>query len=241
MTESMNTNKLRGKTTWWIAGGVVFIIAVLAIIILVNPAKKDGPNTNGANSSAVATEISATGCKVPNGDTSSSPAMPTDLRWDAAKGWTWPVSDTYGPTQDKDGYGTCFARSPLGAALAMSSFYGMGNTQDPKKAMEIYAADSIGKQLVLDKPVAMQSAGAGTGPIAFAGFITNSFTPDEAQITLVFAVAKSSTGYMGIPSTLVWVDGDWKLKILDDGSTYAGSVTKPVEGQFTSWGGPNGL
>jgi hypothetical protein len=238
MSKTKNLNAWWGKTSWWVAGGVVFIIAVLAIVLFVNPEKK---TDDAANGGAVATKTAASGCNVPVGDTSSKPAMPKDLRWAAAKGWTWPVSDTYGPTQTKDGYGTCFARSPLGAALAMTTFYGLGNTQDSKKVLDFYAINSAGKTMALSKPATTQSDTTGVGPITFAGFIADSFTPDEAQITLVFALAKSPTGYMGLPATLRWIDGDWKLKLLDDGSTFAGDATKPVAGQFTSWGGSHGM
>lgn len=60
-------------------------------------------------------------------------------------------------------------------------------------------------------------------------------------MTLVLAVAGSSTGYVGFPSTLLWVDGDWKIKLLDDGSLFAGAASKPVAGQFIPWGGSNGV
>lgn len=235
MSESMKSPKTLNKG-WWISLGIVVVVAILAIIIFVNPAPKAPEPVAGPTAST--TGPPASGCNVPPGDTSSKPAMPKDLRWEAAKGVTWPVSDTYGPTQNKDDYGTCFARSPLGAALAMSTFSGLANTADPKMATEIYALDSVGKTAALDSPT---SDSASDVPVGFAGFSTDSFTPDEAQITLVFSVSGTSTGYIGFPSTLRWVDGDWKIKLLDDGSTFAGAATNPVAGQFTPWGGRDGL
>lgn len=234
MSESMNSPKSLNKG-WWISLGVVVVVAILAIIIFVNPAPKTPEPVAGPTDST--TGKPASGCNVPLGDTSSKPAMPKDLRWEAAKGVTWPVSDTYGPTQNTDDYGICFARSPLGAALAMTTFYGLGSTADPKVATEIYVMDSAGKKAALDDPT---SGSANDVPMGFTGFSTDSFTPDEAQITLVFAIAKSPTGYVGLPSTLQWVDGDWKVKLLDDGSTSAGEATFPVAGQFTPWGGSRG-
>lgn len=234
----MKTPKTLNKG-WWISLGVVVVVAIFAVVIFVNPAQKTPAPV--AESTASATAQAVGGCNVPQGDTSSKPAMPKDLRWEAAKGITWPVSDTYGPTQDKDGYGVCFARSPLGAALAMASFYGEANTQDPRKAMEIYALDSVGKTVALNEATDSSDVSNSSGPIAFAGFSTDSFTPDEAQMTLVFAAGGTSTGYVGLPSTLVWVEGDWKLKVLDNGQTFAGVASKPVAGQFVPWGGSNGL
>ena len=223
---------------WWISLGIVVVVVILAVAIFVQPAPKNSAPIAKPTPSATAQAVG--GCNVPLGDTSSKPAMPKDLRWEAIKGVTWPVSDTYGPTQKKDGYGVCFARSPLGAGLAMATFSGLANTQDAKKAVELYAMDSVGKRVALNEP-ATPSGDSADVPVAFAGFSTDSFTPDEAQITLVFAVAGTSTGYVGFPSTLRWVDGDWKIKLLDDGSTFAGVASNPVAGQFIPWGGRSGL
>lgn len=236
----MKTPKTLNKG-WWISLGVVVVVAIFAVVIFVNPAQKTPAPAAVPTTSTSATAQAVGGCNVPQGDTSSKPAMPKDLRWEAAKGITWPVSDTYGPTQDKDGYGVCFARSPLGAALAMATFSGLTNTKDSKEAVEIYTVDSVGKAAALEAANSSSSDSANDSPVAFAGFSTDSFTPDEAQITLVLAVAGTSTGYVGFPSTLRWVDGDWKIKLLDDGSPYAGVPSSPVAGQFIPWGGSNGL
>lgn len=120
------------------------IVAFLAVLIFVKPATKTPEPI--AQPTTSKTEKPAGGCDVPLGDTSSKPAMPKDLRWEAAKGVSWPVSDTYGPTQDKDGYGVCFARTPLGAALTMATFSGLTNTHDSKKTVEIYTIESTGKK-----------------------------------------------------------------------------------------------
>ena len=40
---------------------------------------------------------------------------------------------------------------------------------------------------------------------------------------------------------MVWLDGDWKLKVLDNGETYAGAASKPVAGQFIPWSDRKGL
>ena len=234
MSESLKTPKTLNKG-WWISLGIVVVVAILAVVLFVNPSPKTPEPIAAPTTSATAQ--AREGCNVPQGDTSSKPAMPKDLRWTAAKGITWPVSDTYGPTQDKDGYGICFARSPLGAALAMATFSGLTNTQGSKKTIEIYAMDSVGKTAALEE-AAFSSSDAGSDiPVGFAGFSTDSFTPDEAQMTLVLSVSGGATGYVGFPYTLRWVDGDWKIKLLDDGSPYAGTPSAPVAGQFIPWGG----
>jgi hypothetical protein len=231
MSQVQKPQTLRGKTAWWAAIAVVFIIAVLAFLILVKPASQNAPQAQ--ESTAPATE----GCNVPEGDTSSKPAMPEDLRWEARNGWTWPVSDTYGPTQTKDGYGVCFARSPLGAALAAVSMNASANVMDARGAGETYMLDSKGKDVLLGKT---PEGPAATTPVPFSGFIVDSFNKDEAAITLVVSTAASSSGYAGLPLTFQWVDGDWKLKLLDDGSSFVGQPPVPVKGSFVEWVASNG-
>jgi hypothetical protein len=234
MSQVQKPQTLRGKAALWASIAVAFVIAIMLFLILVKPAETTAPPSPAAAETTKATG----GCDVSAGDTSSKPTMPKDLRWKADKGWTWPVSDTYGPTKTKDGYGVCFARSPLGAALAAVSANTAGNLINAQGSLSMYAIPSVGRDVLLkDTP----NQAARTTPQIFSGFVVDSFTKDEASITLVVATAASSSGYAGLPLTFRWVDGDWKLKILDDGSTFVGQPPVPVKGKFVEWSGSSGL
>lgn len=233
MPTTKKPQTLRGKVALWASVLVVFVVAILLILIVVKPSGQPEPS----GPVAVETPKNEGGCNVPAGDTSSKPAMPKDLRWNAEKGWTWPVSDTYGPTKTKDGFPACFARSPLGAALTAVSMNAAGNLINARKAGEFYGIDSPGKEVLLAKT---PDKAAMTAPPSFSGFIVDSFTGNEASITLVVATAASNSGYAGLPLTFQWVDGDWKLKVLDDGSTFVGQPPVPVKGGFVEWSASNG-
>lgn len=232
MSKVQNPQTLRGKVALWASVALVFLVAILLFLILVKPAGTTPPNPIAEETTKATGE-----CDVPEGDTSSKPAMPKDLRWEADKGWTWPISDTYGPTKTKDGYGVCFARSPLGAALAAVSMNASANLINARKTVELYTMDSKGKEVLLEKT---PNEPAATSPASFAGFVVDSFSKDEAAITLVIATPASSSGYTGLPLTFRWVDGDWKLKVIDDGSMFVGQPPVPVKGGFVEWSGSNG-
>ncbi|MUK02796.1 hypothetical protein GM708_13195 [Vibrio cholerae] len=223
---------LRPRITLWSSLAIVFIIAIMAIFLVTNPVDQSDEPPAAQETTAPVDDESGD-CDVPAGDTSATPDMPDDLRWEAENGWTWPVSDTYGPTQDENGYGVCFARSPLGAALMGVSLVAEGNTGNQPEAIELYVAESAGKE-VYRKTLAGEAPA--TTPESFAGFVVDSFTQEEARITLVVANAGSPTGYVGVPETFRWIDGDWKLQVLDDGRIFQGQPTTPASGDFIAWG-----
>ena len=242
--------RLRGVARAWnskpvgvaAAGIVAIAVVVLVVVILLGifaPVKQADPAPQQSEAVPVpsASASADTGeCNVPVGDTSYRPKMPKDLRWAAAQGLTWPVSASVGPTKGKDGFPACFARSPLGAALfGTTTVYGIWASGDSRKATDFYTLDGPGKPILLEKSsgkkLAQSVADAGWSA---AGFIVDSFTPDEAQVTIVFGTPGSQTGYTGFPLTLRWNKGDWRVKVLDTGAVWT-AATAPVKGQFVEW------
>lgn len=105
MSKAQTPQTLRGKVALWASIVVMFVVAIMLFLILVKPAETtEQPSPRAAETTGE--------CNVPAGDTSSKPAMPEDFRWEADKGWTWPVSDTYGPTKTKDGFPACSPARP---------------------------------------------------------------------------------------------------------------------------------
>lgn len=221
--------------------GVVIAAIVLAFTAPAKPGAQDPQPSQPTTEPATRPTSDNGECNVPVGDTSLRPKLPADLRWEAAQGLTWPVSATGGPTRTKDGFPVCFARSPLGAALAATTMlYSQYNGHTPREMMQFYVVDSAGKTALLGSAGGSSSSAGdlaklGANPM---GFIADEYSPDRAGISLVFSVPQSETGYVGIPTTLVWVNGDWRLKLLDNGSF--GTTSKPVEGQFVKWRPTNG-
>ncbi|AMM22910.1 hypothetical protein AX769_22525 (plasmid) [Frondihabitans sp. PAMC 28766] len=167
--------------------------------------------------------------------------MPSDLTFKAGKsGLSWPVSRTVGPTRVIDGFDSCFARSPLGAALAAQT--AIYSQYDPSHTIQAalghYIVDSPGKAKSIASAVAAgdpsQVQSIGLTP---AGFTVDSFTSTRAAVTLVYVLPSSATGYVGEACSMVWVDGDWNLSVLDNGSLTGGSATTPSKGDFVAWSG----
>lgn len=220
----------------------VILVAVLAVVGLSTALGVFAPVQNGSGGSAATHRPTAASgpCDVPVGSLSDTPPMPSDLRWKTGQdGINWPVSATVGPTRTVDGFPACFARSPLGAALAATTgTYEQYGDHSVRAALGFYIQDSPGKE----KDIAASAAGfnpqqmrsSGLNP---AGFSVESFSKDQAVVTLVYSFPSSSTGYFGMPYTMVWTGGDWKISVLDNGTLFAGRPTTPVQGSFVPWTG----
>jgi hypothetical protein len=228
-----------------IAAIVVVVLAVLVVLLSTALGVFAPANKGQGNASKPAPTSSAAGtggpCNVRVTDKSSTPKIPSDLTWKTgAEGLTWPVSKSVGPTKMIDGFDACFARSPLGAALAAetATYSQYDPAHSVTAALNFYIADSKGKAANVEGTAknsdASQLRSAGMNP---AGFIVDSFTPNTADLTLVFSTTSTSTGYVGIPCSVRWVGGDWKLSVLDNGELSSGNPTTPSQGDFVAWGG----
>ncbi len=242
----------RGWNSKPTAIAAIVVLALVVIVVLIStllgvfaPANNgDGQGTAAKPAPTSTASAAADGpCNVEVTDTSSTPKIPSDLTWKTGvEGLTWPVSKSVGPTKTVDGFDACFARSPLGAALAAQTVnYSVFDTaHTPKTALDFYIADSAGKanavRLGVKQYAPAQTRSAGLNP---AGFTIESFNRNTAVVTLVFSYPSSSTGYFGMPITLIWADGDWKGSVLDNGAAFAGDPTTPNQGDFIPWGSEN--
>jgi hypothetical protein len=222
---------------------IVVIVVLLSTLLGVFAPANNARGTAGTPAPTRTTAAAAGPCNVAVTDTSSTPKIPADLTWKTGQeGLTWPVSKSVGPTKTVDGFDACFARSPLGAALAATTAtydqYALGHTTGT--SLQFYVAESAGKS----KTIALTEQGASakterTSGLTPAGFTIDSFTKERVNLTLVYSYPQSPTGYFGMPYTMVWVDGDWKISVLDDGALFSGKATTPAAGDFTPWsGGP---
>lgn len=231
-----STKSTPKRGAWFFIAALIVTAALIfgtvgIIALFMMPDKNPAPGPRPTHSSEVPA-AGRGGCDVPGGDLT---AVPTDLRWEARQGVTWPVSDTLGPTEVKDTFPVCFSRSPVGAALAASTVLFAQLDHAPVATGEFYLTDAPGKTAALTAPSAgtslpeqMQSSG-----LQLAGFRVDEYTPDRALVRLVFSAPNAATKFVGLPYPMVWVDGDWRVKVLDNGTT--GTAVSVNEGQFTPW------
>jgi hypothetical protein len=110
----MKESTRASKITMFVSFGVLILAIVSALVIFFLPTNDEPTTPDPAGSATPSPSVSTPtpdadgiGCEAEPND---SRAVPADLRWAAANGITWPVSDTVGPTATTDGFDACFGR-----------------------------------------------------------------------------------------------------------------------------------
>lgn len=251
-TKSIGDTVKRGWNSKPAAIGAIVVFALVVVVVLLStllgvfaPAKNADRGSASKPAPTSSASAAAGGpCNVPTTGQATQ-NVPTDLSWHAGRGGiTWPVSTAVGPTKKVDGFPACFARTRTGAALAATTGYlGQYDTgHSVSELLNFYIADSAGKPITVDGTVKAQTSPEDMRAqgLSVAGYSIESFTKNRAIVDVVFTQPSGSTGYYAVPLTMVWVNGDWKVSVLDSGELYSGNPLTPSAGDFTPWGGTDG-
>lgn len=222
----------------WVAGAVVLVAVIVGVVGLLWPRPGETPPAATDNTSQPSTPTGNGACAtaLPASTTSTVPA---DLRWAASQGITWPVSDTVGPTSSASGFPACFQQSPIGAALFATGFFATSADFSLGDLVEHYFVASSQKDQLLAAAAAtaepqgfaqqLKSIGAN-----YVGYRIDGFQNATADVTVVLSVPNTATGFRGIKLSLVWTDGDWRIKEIPSGG--GNNIFFDVlDGQFTKW------
>lgn len=179
-------------------------------------------------------------CNVPAGDMSFEPKMPADLRWEASKGLSWPVSSSIGPTNTSGKYPACWAKSPLGAALFTTAFINrIWTSQDVTALADFYVLDSPDKTHLL---ASLKGAQGGEGAakmvsqgMSNVGFVVDKFTGTEASVSVVLTTPGRATPFLAFRFHSVWNGNDWKITKLRGGPMPEEDLWAPTANGFLRW------
>ncbi len=222
-------------------GAVVLAVVVAGLTWVVvsrdgddAPATAPAPGSPSPTSSVsppTAGEAYDSACGLKGGSTQIPTSEPADIKWTRIEGWAFPISASAGPgKRPATGPWSCFARTPMGAVLA-------AYTIDLRMAV----VDDAGFDAIVEQQV---SPGVGRDALVALGnqkpesitdtkgFIVESYTPDDAIISL-YVVQQGQSATCSVE--VQWRDGDWRLRALPDGSTSSGCV-RAAPPKFVPWG-----
>lgn len=166
--------------------------------------------TTAPRSAPTQTKAGAAGCNLPAGAQTVPSTGPPQAQWGTVGSMQVPQDPAlFGPERSNGPWATCFARNPSGALLAAMNLWAEGTAVPPA---ELFGRLAIGAPRDLGSSARLDS----TGPIQFAGYRYDSYTPSEAQMSIVFRGAEGKL--LAVVTSMVWAGGDWKYRFPTGGA-----------------------
>jgi hypothetical protein len=158
-------------------------------------------------------------CRIAAGDQREVSTAPAGVTWRFESGMLIPTRRDIGPgTQDSNGVFGCFAHSPIGAVFAAMAV--LAQVQDESSAarvIEARVADGPGRKLALAEARRLNATpGRAGAPVQFVGFKFVDYTPGRTIVSL--AIQTDPDHVAGMPVTMRWLSGDWRMELRSDGS-----------------------
>lgn len=209
------------------------MLVILLVYALVNRTSSTGEQAQGNPAQEQTSTTEA--CDVPeDASTMQNPVAPSDVRWILNdKNIRYAVSDTVGPVRHAaadDLVGHCFARTPMGAVMAIS--YTLGMMEDSNKPDSAVGTLMENPSDITEERNSSEDSEDDNTSMEVVGYDIKNFTPNKATVGLVNQVipAGGVQGvYMEMTCQLVWKDGDWKLP--KNGCPRSG-ISQVSEGDF---------
>lgn len=229
---------------------VVAAILVLGLVLVLSNAFGGGddqqPDAGGpppASSTADSTGSSSTSpegsepsvCGLPGEEDSGTVATAPVAVWSLVGTTAAPAVEGSGPGEvEPDGYRSCYAHTPTGALIAAANYAAIGSEASLReKYYERAIVPGLGQNALLDKPITGSNGGGVR--VQIAGFRVLRYTGDQADLDL--AIRTSRGAIAGAVLNLQWSDGDWKLRLADDGTELSPVVQLPDLAGYVPWSG----
>lgn len=237
MSESQTTETRKLNKPAIIAASAAVILFALLLIVLLVPDNKEDQTSNETTATSEPTSSETTA----NADSGSScgagisdntdviDAAPETTWQTLPSGWIIPHSETIGALQENNGLLSCYEHSASGALFsATNTFVQLNTSSTMNAALDELVTDSPGKELAQNSNEQLSNRTA-----ILKGYKYVSYAPDEATVQLLWGV-NGGTQNMAITLNMVWENGDWKLRLPDNGDMSVQQVTDSSD--FIKWG-----
>ncbi|MFJ8017572.1 hypothetical protein [Streptomyces sp. NPDC096339] len=205
-----------------------------------SPAKTSAPaNTPSSLPSSGTAEGRPAGCSTNDADQAVPKQSPADLKWKQSDTDLLPVSESAGPRKYDGPLWSCYAHTPLGAVFAVhgisTHFAGprWREVADQQMARGAGRDEFVKRRGALPADEAKKGAPGSSG--TYAGFSILSYSPTQATVMLLMQLPEK--GYVSGTASVVWEDGDWKLRPTLTGSLLEGVAAVDGTNGFVIWGG----
>ncbi|MEV4440924.1 hypothetical protein AB0K09_18280 [Streptomyces sp. NPDC049577] len=228
------------------AAAFLGLVLVLAVVVITTggSGKDDTPQATSPGSTrgvppagAGSPAATANACGLSDTDQTVPTSTPPNITWQLVKGSALPTSTIAGPGKVEGHVARCYAHTPLGALIAASQIGDRLGSANNAEAFQILKNQTVPGPGVDRDLQALNThelkGGAGDGQMAAFQYV--SYSPDAAVMNLVY---RMNNGTFNVATfTVKWLDGDWKIKIQDNGadSSNVSQVTSTVG--YIPWSG----
>lgn len=237
----------------FVLSGGLLGVGVLCGVLAVFTASGDG-SKNSADSAAPAATAAlrqlpplenCPAAPAPTDPNAANGESPNNASWSSYRGLFVPFSNTSGPLAAQGDVARCFAHSQAGALMAavhISARYALAPDWQAVGQYQMVANS--------DRDAAMQRRAAAMGSVSVdpsagtqldpqrvrqvTGYQVVSYTDTEATVRILTATPSGGTSVSSMYA-MVWVDGDWKLRLQPGGSTSMATQEVDSPAGFTAW------
>lgn len=195
-------------------------------------AQGTGPTTPPSG----AAQPAAGACRPSHTDQAIPQEAPAGVRWELFYNIALPSSPTAGPLQIRDGVARCYARTPVGALIAVQQIgvrAGFGPAWESIVAEQFMPGpgrDAYARSRAAFVPDRQPGAYSQT-----AGFKFISYSQQSAVVQIVDRATDG--GLWATTWTVVWSEGTWKLQATPDGKASSEAQALTSLDGFVAWGG----
>lgn len=248
-----------------VAGLVVAIILVFAVVLVATNAARSNsesnsesavavspisdvststestqpPGQSSENSNASASDKSVCGLKGEVLSKERLPIAPESDGWDYQGKVAYPVSKEFGPgAYDETGnYRYCFQHSPTGAVYAAVNAVAQGT--EPERAgpwLKYFVAKGPHRDDFLALGPGEGSSDSQGVRLRVVGYILQNYTGQKATVDVgIQAIYEGKESNLSMIYNLVWEDGDWKM-VVSDPKTPIDVAAVPDFAPYVRWG-----
>lgn len=136
---------------------------------------------------------------------------------------------------EESGLRYCFARTPEGAVLAAANMLALGEEQSVREGfIEHLVASGPGRDAFRESS-RDPDATSSQVRVQTAGFNLLEYTGDTATVDLAIRTSNDTVG--AVAYSLVWEEGDWRVRFRDDGTLWNLPVQLPDLTGYIPWSG----
>ncbi|MFL1376270.1 hypothetical protein [Nocardiopsis protaetiae] len=221
-----------GKPSFIFSAGFLAALVVSGVLVAVWPDDAEEAGTDPGSASASTTPgappVPEEAPAVPDGQasvcgleahtTEHDVLLPLlDTTWTSIDGMRAPQTAEHGPGVVEDGGARyCYARTPEGAVLATANFLALANSGSGRmdSQWERLIAPGPGRGAFIAETESSAGSEEGPGGQIVAAKVV-SYTEDEARISI--ALMAPDSVYASMTFDLMWVEGDWKILVGENG------------------------